>query len=737
MNRLHKAVEQNHGRTLLGAALYFYDPVFLEVAAHLGYQAIWIEMEHAPITFAEAADLCRMASGSGMLTLIRIPDSRRENILKAAECGPDIIDVAMVEEVDQMHQMLEYGRFAPHGGRGCFGVSRAVGYGVGNCSQRYPATVNRELCLMAQVETAKAVKNLDQLAVIPGIDLFVGPADLAASLGHPGETLHPTVLEASARIVQAARGTASASPRRAVPRISSSGSTRRSTCFSAPTISPASSGVPHSHWTRRGRLFLRWLKRPSFPVQPRATTLGTWLMPPRTRPRGDEVTKGAHMCITHRRAVLRMPGVAWILIPLLLTPGLRAQPGAPRTDGPGAAVLKPADYAHYVEMFHQQEREATGKLDEGAGGEDTWPWMQREIPWFDSSDKQFEEMYYFRWYAWKKHLVQTAHGYLITEWLPKPDLADYGALPDAAPFHIAEARWLREPAIAEDDARYWFSPAVDSHKYSDDLAATVRDLTLANGDSALGASLLPAMKANYKLWEDTQQDSNGLFWSIDTRDAMEKSISGDGYRPTLNSYMYGDARAIAKIAAAAGDQATAAAFNRKADTLHTLIETNLWNPKDQFYEVMSPAADSGIRQQKKFIDPGTTMQLAGVRELIGYIPWMFDIPSAPHAVAWQQLFDAQGFDGKFGATTAERRSPRFRFTSSDQCTWNGPGLALRHDPDSARPGRLSRHPAHGDESSQPLRMAAYPRACRLLQALLPLRARPALHPAQWPRHRLD
>ena len=134
------------------------------------------------------------------------------------------------------------------------------------------------------------------------------------------------------------------------------------------------------------------------------------------------------------------------------------------------------------------------------------------------------------------------------------------------------------------------------------------------------------MKANYKAWEDTQQDSNGLFWSIDTRDAMEKSISGDGYRPTLNSYMYGDARAIAKMAAAAGDQATAAEFNRKADTLHTLIETRLWNPKDQFYEVMSPAADSGIRQQKRFIDPGTTMQLAGVREQIGYIPWSSTYP---------------------------------------------------------------------------------------------------------------
>lgn len=349
--------------------------------------------------------------------------------------------------------------------------------------------------------------------------------------------------------------------------------------------------------------------------------------------------------------------------------------------GSHAAVLKPADYHHYVDTFREQEREATGKLYEGEGNEDTWAWMQHEIPWFDSSDKRFEEMYYFRWYAWKKHLVKTPHGYVITEWLPKPESADgnYGALPDAAPFHIAEARWLRDPSIAADDARFWFLPNIPSsnynetsHKYSDALAAAVRDLTLANGDRALGTSLLPAMKASYKAWEDTQQDSNGLFWSIDTRDAMEKSISGDGYRPTLNSYMYGDARALAELSAAAGDKSAVEDFNHKADALRTLIETHLWSPKDQFYEVMSPAADSGIRKQKKFADPKTNLQLAGVREQIGYIPWQYGIPAADHAIAWKQLFDPQGFDGKYGATTAERRSPRFRFASSDQCTWNGP-----------------------------------------------------------------
>jgi 4-hydroxy-2-oxoheptanedioate aldolase len=205
MNRLRKAVELNGGRTLLGAALYFYDPIFLEVAAHLGYQAIWIEMEHAPITFAEAADLCRMAAGSGMLTMIRIPDSRRENILKAAECGPDIIDVAMVDEPWQMKEMLEYGRFAPTGGRGQFSVSRAVQYGVLNPMAETQQSLNRELCLMAQVETTKSMENLDQLAAVAGVDLFVGPADLAASMGFPGQTLHPLVREAATRVVQAAR----------------------------------------------------------------------------------------------------------------------------------------------------------------------------------------------------------------------------------------------------------------------------------------------------------------------------------------------------------------------------------------------------------------------------------------------------------------------------------------------------------------------------------------------------
>lgn len=205
MNRLHRAIQEAEGRPLLGAALYFYDPIFLEIAALSGFRVIWIEMEHAGITFAEAADLCRMAAGTGMLTMIRIPDTRRENVLKAAECGPDILDVPMVERPEQMRELRDYARYAPMGARGVFSVSRAARYGLGKDISAEQQKLNGELSLLAQIETKTAVERIDELAAVPDVDLFIGPSDLAASLGLPGQMGHPSVLTAASRVIDAAR----------------------------------------------------------------------------------------------------------------------------------------------------------------------------------------------------------------------------------------------------------------------------------------------------------------------------------------------------------------------------------------------------------------------------------------------------------------------------------------------------------------------------------------------------
>ena len=205
MNRLHTAVAQCAGRPLLGAALYFYDPIFLEMAALMGFQCVWIEMEHGHITFAEAADLCRMASGLRLLTLIRIADTRRENVLKACECAPDILDVPMVDDAATAGELVHFAQYPPNGARGAFSISRALRYGLVNDLQAAQTKLNRELSLLVQVETKEALANIEEIAAVPGVDIFVGPSDLASSLGYPGKPAHPAVRDACRTIVSAAR----------------------------------------------------------------------------------------------------------------------------------------------------------------------------------------------------------------------------------------------------------------------------------------------------------------------------------------------------------------------------------------------------------------------------------------------------------------------------------------------------------------------------------------------------
>ena len=204
MSRLRRVVKES-GAPLLGIAAYFYDPIFVEIASKLGFRVLWIEMEHALISFSEAADLCRIASGCGMLTMIRISDNRRENVLKAAECGPDILDLPMADSPEIVHTFLQHARFRPEGARGYFSVPRALDYGITDSLPEAQNKLNRELCLMIQIETEEAVNRVEELCAIEGVDIFIGPADLSASLGVAGQTTHPKVAEAIRKCLRSAR----------------------------------------------------------------------------------------------------------------------------------------------------------------------------------------------------------------------------------------------------------------------------------------------------------------------------------------------------------------------------------------------------------------------------------------------------------------------------------------------------------------------------------------------------
>ena len=206
---------------MLGAALYFYDPIFLEICAHLGFQVIWIEMEHAPITFAEAADLCRMAAGTGMLTMIRIPDARRESVLKAAECGPDIIDIPMVDTPKRCTSS-SLRPLRPHRRpRLLLRLARRSATASSTASSPNSSKLNTELCLMAQIETNEALRPHRR-------DSPPSPTSTSSS----APPISPPASESPARprtpiVTRSGRPTSSAPP---------ASTTRR--CIAAPAASP-------------------------------------------------------------------------------------------------------------------------------------------------------------------------------------------------------------------------------------------------------------------------------------------------------------------------------------------------------------------------------------------------------------------------------------------------------------------------------------------------------------------
>ena len=325
-----------------------------------------------------------------------------------------------------------------------------------------------------------------------------------------------------------------------------------------------------------------------------------------------------------------------------------------QTERPGSGpVLRPDSFRHYFTDFARDEREMLGSAPPLP-----WQWFVDNIPWLDTPDTEINQIYYFRWYGFQKHISHTPDGYVITEFLDHvPWAGKFNTIDAAAGHQIREARWLRDAVYVDDYTRFWFGPDGQPRLYSFWAADSVYQVYLATGNRQLAVSLLPALEDNYRRWAATHQDTNGLFWQIDDRDGMEDSISGNGYRPTINSYMYGDAVAISRIAAMAGDPEIATQYREEASRLRELIESRLWNPHDEFYETMARHGSSGW---------------SGVRELIGYIPWYFNIPPHQHDVAWKFLLLREGFAGKYGPTTAERSSLRFRYQMNHECLWNGP-----------------------------------------------------------------
>lgn len=326
-----------------------------------------------------------------------------------------------------------------------------------------------------------------------------------------------------------------------------------------------------------------------------------------------------------------------------------------------ASFLKFANFKHYVDYFNGMEDE---NIVTAIPNSQVSEWMEKNIPLFECPQQNFEEMFYYRWWTLRKHIENTPVGYAMTEFLVHRNYADqYNLISSALGHHIYESRWLRDTTYMNQAIRTWYrgnngAPMKKMMNFSSWNIDALFNRFLVTGDKTYLLGLLKDMEGEYSRWENTHLLKSGLYWQGDVQDGMEETISGGRHkqfaRPTINSYMYGNAKALSIIESLAGNAEASKKYALKADTLKMLIENKLWDKKYNFFETLRKDT------------------LANVREAVGYLPWYFNMPdAAKYDSAWTQVADEKGFSAPYGLTTAERRSPFFRTHGVGKCEWDG------------------------------------------------------------------
>lgn len=326
-----------------------------------------------------------------------------------------------------------------------------------------------------------------------------------------------------------------------------------------------------------------------------------------------------------------------------------------------SSVLKAASFKHYVDYFNKMEDE---NIVQAIPNAQSWNWMQANIPLFECPQQNFEEIFYYRWWTYRKHIKQTPVGLALTEFLVNRSYADkYNLIACAMGHHIYEGRWLHDQKLLNEYVKVWYRgdsgrPMKKLHGFSSWAADAVYKRYLVNMDKPYVLDIMPDLEKDYVSWETEKKLPDGLFWQTDVKDGMEETISGGrrerNKRPTINSYMYGNAVALSKMASIANNTQLTHLYQLKADTIKQLILQKLWNPQHQFFETLKQ-----------------TDTLANVKEEIGFIPWYFNLPGNEHSVAWKSLNDNKTFCAPFGITTADRSHPEFRTHGCCKCEWDG------------------------------------------------------------------
>ncbi|HXY19071.1 MAG TPA: discoidin domain-containing protein, partial [Gemmatimonadales bacterium] len=259
----------------------------------------------------------------------------------------------------------------------------------------------------------------------------------------------------------------------------------------------------------------------------------------------------------------------------------------------------------------------------------------------------------------------------------------YGSISCPLGHQLYEVRWLRDRRYAQDFARYWFeTPGAAPRSYSNWYGDAVWAAYLVQGDSTFVRRMLPHLVAQVAGWDRERWDPahrmyrwagmhDGMEYNIDSRQTAAPFDGADGYRPTLNSYLYADEMAVARASALLGDGAAARDFAARAAALKRRVEAELWDPRRSFFlHQFARDEKGGIRARTRVYESGPRAGDPHGREEIGFVPWQFDLPDSGYEGAWRFLMDTASFNSARGPVTAERHDPLYS-VSPECCWWSG------------------------------------------------------------------
>jgi 2-dehydro-3-deoxyglucarate aldolase/4-hydroxy-2-oxoheptanedioate aldolase len=185
------------------AAGQLYNPKLIEVVGeHGGFDALWLDAEHAGLEMRDVEQATLAARAYGMDSIVRLPATDYAAVMRPLEAGAGGLVFSMVRSTAEAEQAVRWAKFWPRGERGLNGGNRDGRFGLTPVAE-YMAETNASGFLGVQIETAGALAEAAVIAAIPDVDLlFVGPYDLSQVLGVPGDLEHPRCLEAVERLAE-------------------------------------------------------------------------------------------------------------------------------------------------------------------------------------------------------------------------------------------------------------------------------------------------------------------------------------------------------------------------------------------------------------------------------------------------------------------------------------------------------------------------------------------------------